>query len=380
MRLARIVRPRRSGVIMALRANADLRLVELGECAVRRHKVIVGGCNGIAQLRWIPVRLMRIVTGGTYNSDIRVAGGQWGSVQQAHPHGTGMTAATILDLAGRIIILNDLRIGGISPRGEWGLVSGVCPGDLRVAAGIPLVKRWMARIVMTTPADLGRHFGPWSDRWIIRIGRVARRSAMAALALDVSQLRRFTRADKPCWQIEPHRVAGQTRTVALTSVGLKLRIAERGGMSSMYLRVQDRFVTFHALLNSPIIRRGAGNPEYRIAKTGRNSRASDQIVAPGQRHPNELVSVQAPKQLVITGRPIPCHFHSCDPYAVGDQVRPCDKVGFSRHSARHGATQVLNVLRTGCQASQKTDRQAQKTRNPLNHKEFCPTHILQITE
>ena len=93
----------------------------------------------------------------------------------------------------------------------------------------------MARVVVTSAADLGGHFGARPDRGIIGIGRMIGRRTMAVLALHAGKVRSFGLADKSRWQIESHRVAGQTRTVGLAPVGLEPRVGKRGRMEGMYL-------------------------------------------------------------------------------------------------------------------------------------------------
>ena len=50
MRFAGVIGPRRARMIVALRADTDVGIVQLGEDAVGGHEIVLGGSDGISQL------------------------------------------------------------------------------------------------------------------------------------------------------------------------------------------------------------------------------------------------------------------------------------------------------------------------------------------
>ena len=225
-----------------------------------------------------------------------------------------------------------------------------------VAAGAPLIERRMARIVMTAAANLRGQFGPRHDQRITGIGGMLGRRTMTVLALDAGQVRCLGLSDESRWQIESHRVAGQTRRVGLAAVSGEQRVGEGGRMEGMDLRFQNRGMASRAGFRAGVSGRGAGHLKESIAVTGRDGGRAEPVIVSGQRPPGGIIRAGTFIQPVITRRSIPCHLH-----AVGEKRNRRDEVRLARHPTGHGATQ-MNLLRAGRESSHESNCDRQQKR------------------
>jgi len=155
---------------VTLAADVNFGVVSGGEIGVGRQRIVIGRGQRVAELGGIAIGLMRVVTGDANHADHRVADGQRLAVDETQARRARVAPSALVEIIGAGQHPGDFR------------------SDLRMIAGAPLVVVGRIGAGVAAAADVGRHFNPWSDGGVIRIGRVIGGGAVAVLALNAGQL------------------------------------------------------------------------------------------------------------------------------------------------------------------------------------------------
>jgi hypothetical protein len=159
---------------------------------------------------------------------------------------------------------------------------------------------------MTSPAQGASDFDARYGGRIGRVGGVICGRAVAVLALNSREMRGDREVGETAWQLVPHSVAGQARTVGLIH---DRQDGKSTGMGGMHYRVENFRVALRAGLSSRVLRYWARDAEEGVAgKRGDRGLAEQAGGAHGL--PTGVLKRLLLEELVGTRWPVPRHAHA----------------------------------------------------------------------